>query len=83
MFNFEIKKGKPNKKAEMRKSKYPFAKMQPGTYIEIPGEMVKVTNDGKKRCSVVSTAHNFGKRHGYKFVSEQQGTGAIRIYRVK
>ena len=80
---FEIKKGKPAKKAEMRKSKYHFDKMTPGTYIEVPSKLVKVTSNGRKRCSVVSTAHNFGKRHGHKFVSEQQDTGAIRIYRVK
>ena len=80
---FEIKKGKPAKKAVIRKSKYHFEKMTPGTYIEVPSKLVTVTSNGRKRCSVVSTAHNFGKRHGFKFVSEQQDTGTIRIYRVK
>ena len=82
MFDFEIKKGRPNKRSDVRSSKYPWPKMVPGTYIEVPAKLIDVRK-GKKYCSVVSSALSFGRRHGMKFVSQQQDSGAIRIFRVK
>ena len=82
MIDFEIKKGRPRKKDDIRSSKYPWPQMVPGTYIEVPTKLIDVRK-GKKYCPLVSSALSFGRRHGQKFVSQQQDSGAIRIFRVK
>jgi len=82
MFDFEIKKGRPKQKSAFRKSKYPWSRMPVGTYIEVPAKLVTVTK-GRRYCSLVSGATSFGRRHGMKFVSQSQDSGAIRIFRVK
>ena len=82
MFDFEIKKGRPKKKNSTGRSKYPWPDMPVGTYIEVPAKLITVTK-GKRYCSLVSGALSFGRRHGMKFVSQSQDSGAIRIFRVK
>ena len=72
---FEIERGVPAP-VSGRYSKYPFAGMQVGDSFFVPD------GTSKKRSSIHSMCHQYGKKHGMKFQARRVD-GGMRVWRVE
>lgn len=82
---FKVKRGIPgpvghNFKGAGRKAKYPYAKMKPGTYFEIPSSHPMAQRNRHGAIRIASTASNYGRRHGMKFTVRQMEDNSVRVY---
>jgi hypothetical protein len=85
MFDFKIKAGTPTEKSGSgRRSEFPFAAMNVGTYFEVPAEHPKAQTKTVNRITPVQqAAYNFGRNNKMKFVTQRLESGVVRVYRTE
>lgn len=81
MIEFKVKKGVPSE--DRVNAKYPFGKMDVGTFFEVPaGHPAAKINKTTRACPVQHAAHSYARLKGLKFRTERQEDGSVRVYRV-
>ena len=84
MYDFKIKKGIPCVKSRKgMKSKYPFHKLKPGTYMEIPSDHHAANGKNNNNPRISSSAYNYAKRTGIKVYITKEPDGSVRVYRTE
>lgn len=78
---FQVKRGAPPSDRN-RRSKYPFAQMETGTYFEVPAGLPEATPDSRGQAPAQRAAHSYARRHNVKFVTRCLDSGNVRVYRV-
>ena len=82
MYDFKIKRGIPCVRSRNgSKSKYPFHKLEPGTYMEIPSGHYAANGNNSPRIS--SSAYNYAKKNGIKIQVIKEPDGSVRVYRTE
>jgi hypothetical protein len=84
MYEFKIKKGTPCVRSRNgSKSKYPFHKLEPGTYMEIPSGHYAANGKNNNGPRISTSAYNYAKRAGIKVCVTKEPDGSVRVYRTE
>jgi len=83
MTDIPITKGEPVPEERSGRTIYPFADMAPGDMIHVPADHRGAYVAARHRSPrAVNSAHVYGMNRGWKFRTQVQDDGSIKIWRV-